>query len=30
MRKHKLVSIVSVPTMGLFDGKKVDRKLVEG
>lgn len=29
IRKHKLTLIKSVPTLGLFDGKKVDRKLVE-
>ncbi|CAM6005032.1 unnamed protein product [Sphagnum balticum] len=28
LRKHKLVQISSVPTLGLFDGKKVVRKLV--
>jgi hypothetical protein len=29
MRKHKLTLIKSVPTLGLFDGKKVTNKLVE-
>lgn len=28
-RKNKLILINSVPTMGLFDGKKLVRKLVE-
>jgi hypothetical protein len=29
LRKNKLTLINSVPTMGLFDGQKVIRKLVE-
>lgn len=29
-RKHKLVKLTSVPTLALFDGKKVTRRLVEG
>ena len=28
-RKHKLIQLKSVPTLGLFDGKKVVNKLVE-
>lgn len=27
-RKHKMVRLTSVPTMCLFDGKKIVRKLV--
>jgi thiol-disulfide isomerase/thioredoxin len=29
-RRNKLVQLTSVPTLGLFDGKKVTRKLMEG
>lgn len=28
-KRHKLIQLTSVPTMGLFDGKKVVRKLIE-
>jgi thiol-disulfide isomerase/thioredoxin len=29
LRKHKALLIKSVPTLGLFDGKKLSRRLVE-
>ena len=29
-RKHPLIRLTSVPTFGLFDGKKLERRLVEG
>lgn len=29
-RKHKLTRLTSVPTLGLFDGKKIINRLTEG
>ena len=29
LRKHKALLIKSVPTLGLFDGKKIVKRLVE-